>query len=171
MLFTNIAALIAMGVTLQITVSKADGNKLEVGLIPTTETGKSGMSLIAQSFVGTPSELDTEFATIIAGYASANQTLMGQLQAVQTMADAAAKEASEAAATKAAEKKVARPTTTATKTLPGKSPAKVTPSLDDDDDEDQPDPEDRGSAATLAVGQSDAASTSAGQSNQIPFEL
>ena len=60
MLFTNIAALVAMGVTLQITVSKADGNKLEVGLIPTTETGKSGMSLIAQSFVGTPSELDTD---------------------------------------------------------------------------------------------------------------
>lgn len=172
MLFHNIAALIAKGVTLQLTVSQADGDKLEVGLIPMTETGKSGMNLIAKSFVGTATELDAEFATVIAGYAAANLSLMGQLQAVQTMADAAAKEASEAAAqaaaTKAAAKALVKSVAPGTKTLPGTPARKVTPSLDDDDPDGKGDGKSDGAAVSAPSG---ASAAPAGQGNLLPFDL
>ena len=92
-LFKHLAALIAKGVDVQIAVSAADNGKLEVAFLPTSSSGKSGLNLVAKSFVGTPDELDADFSTVVAGYASVNATLADQLAAIQAEADAIADQA------------------------------------------------------------------------------
>lgn len=96
-LFKHLAALIAKGVNVQIDVTAADDGKLEVALIPTSASGKSGLNLVAKSFVGTPDELDADFSNVVAGYASVNATLADQLAAIQAQADAIAAQAQAAA--------------------------------------------------------------------------
>ena len=100
MLFQNIAALVAKGVSLSFHVSQAEGNKLEVGVIPTTATGNSGLELVSKSFVATPEELDAEFTEIISSFASVNSTLKDQLMDVKVRAEVAAEEAKASAAAK-----------------------------------------------------------------------
>ncbi|MDO8280961.1 MAG: PRTRC system protein E [Burkholderiaceae bacterium] len=107
MLFANIAALVAKGVTVQFTITGASEGKLEVSLIPTVEAGTT-LNLVPKSFVGTPQELDAEFGEVIAGYATVNLSLKQQLEDVATVAEAAAKEAAEEAAKKAAKKSATR---------------------------------------------------------------
>lgn len=104
MLFQNIAALVAKGIKLSIQIESADNGKLEVSVIPTSESGKSGVSLVAKSFVATPAELDAEFPAVIAGFAAVNSTLKDQLDAMEAQAAAIAKEAQEAQASKASAK-------------------------------------------------------------------
>lgn len=93
MLFKHLAALIAKGVEVQIAVSAADNGKLEVAFFPTSSTGKSGLNLVAKSFVGTPDELDADFASVVAGYVSVNTSLAEQLATLQAQADAIAADA------------------------------------------------------------------------------
>lgn len=92
-LFKNLAPLIAKGVEVEIAVSAADNGKLEVAFFPTSSSGKSGLNLVAKSFVGTPDELDADFANVVAGYANVNATLADQLATLQAQADAIAAEA------------------------------------------------------------------------------
>lgn len=165
MLFSNLAALVQKGVTVQFVVSKAADGKLEVAVHPSTERA-SGMNLVAKSFVGTPAELDAEFAEIIGGYAVANLSLRDQLEAVQVMVKEAEKQASEEAATKAAEaakkaaaKPASKPTAAASsKPLPA---AKPSPSLLDGGEED---------ADADSEGKSDSAETS-GDAEPMAFTL
>lgn len=76
MLFANIAALVAKGVTVQFTINAASEGKLEVSLIPTAAEGTT-LNLVPKSFVGTPAELDAEFGDVIAGYAAVKRQLVG----------------------------------------------------------------------------------------------
>ena len=115
MLFKNIATLLAKGVSLSFHVSQADAGKLEVGVIPTTATGTSGLELVSKSFVATPEELDAEFAGIIAGFASANATLQDQLLDVKVRAEVAAEEAKAAAAAKSKKSVSPKPGTSASR--------------------------------------------------------
>lgn len=92
-LFKNLAALIAKGADVQITVSAADNGQLEVGFIPTSSSGKTGMNLVAKSFVATPEALDAEFPAVVAGYVNVNVTLADQLSSMQAQADAIAEQA------------------------------------------------------------------------------
>lgn len=163
MLFANIAALVAKGVTVQFTINAASEGKLEVSLTPTAAEGTT-LNLVPKSFVGTPAELDAEFGDVIAGYAAVNLSLKQQLEDVATVAKAIEKEASDAAARKAAAKPAPRTSGTA------KSPAK-TPTLieggGDQDGVDGADGEDGGQAGVEAS----TPPGTVGQSQVLPLEL
>lgn len=136
MLFQNIAALIAKGVKLTIQIERADDGKLEVSVIPTSETGKSGASLVAKSFVATPAELDAEFPAVIAGFATANLTLQEQLESMESLAQQVIKDAQATVKTAQANARTNPPKSA----LPA---AKAGPELlggagDDDSDDDGP---------------------------------
>lgn len=126
MLFQQISALTNKGVKVSIEIADAGDGKLEVSVIPTSLSGKTGVSLVAKSFIATPAELDAEFTSVIASYAAANASLREQLaafdlQVEQAAADAKAEAESNSKA-KAAVKPGAGSTGSNTATKPGKSP-------------------------------------------------
>lgn len=165
MLFANIAALVAKGVTVQFTVNSAPEGKLEVNLIPTAEGGTT-LNLVPKSFVGTPAELDAEFAEVIAGYATVNLTLKQQLEDVATVASAAAKEASEAAVKKSATKPAGRNTGN-TKGVGGKSPTLI----EGDDSQQEEEQEEGSTGGDNTSSGAPAASIPGAQSQTLPLEL
>lgn len=128
MLFQNIAALVAKGVVINMQITGADNGQLEVSIVPTSTTGKSGMSLVAKSFVASPAELDEGFADVIASYSVTNSSLKDQLEAMEAQAAQALKDAQEAkaAANASAPKSVS-------KSVAGVKKA-VVPTLMSDDD-------------------------------------
>lgn len=135
MLFSNIAALVAKGVTINFTVTAAAEGQLEVNVVPSIDSGKAGMGLVARSFTATPAELDAEFPAIMASYANANLSLKQQLAAAEEAIEAAGKEAAASTAAKAAEKAASKPVTH-TVSKPGAKPSSRVPTLSDDDDAD-----------------------------------
>lgn len=152
MLFQNLAALTAQGITVTMQIEQAENGQLEVSVIPTSNSGKSGVNLVPKVFVATPQELDAEFAEVIAGFCGVNLTLKQQLETMNSQAEDAAKAAQEAP-------KASRPaasTAPKTSTLPGK---KLGAELNDDRDDDTP-----GSAT--APGASDTTTA-----NPMPFLL
>ena len=157
MLFQNIAALVAKGVTLSFHVSQADDGKLEVGVIPSTTSGASGLDLVAKSFVATPAELDLEFAAVIADYAKTNMTLQEQLMEVKVKADVAAEEARAEAA-----KKTVKPA--AGRKVAGSGSKLNVDAGDDDNDDDLPGD---GGETDLSTSASDLGSTQ----TPMPFTL
>ncbi len=148
MLFTNIANLTAKGIKIAIEVSAAGDGRLEVNVIPSTETGKSGLNLVAKSFVATPQELDMEFAEVINGFAGVNLTLQQQLEQVQAAATEVARLATE-------EAKAASKTKATSKANSSPSPKRSGPELseedDDDDDEVKGKPEQSGSCTNNQI--------------------
>jgi PRTRC genetic system protein E len=166
MLFANLAALVAKGVTVQFTVLAAADGKLEVNVIPSVAGGTSSLNLVPKSFVATPEELDTEFQDVIAGYATANLTLKQQLEDVETVAAAAAKEASENAARK--------PTTTTKKSGAARPAVKsggagAPTLLDSEEDEDQD--HDSGTGGSDEISTVGGGSQGAVQSEPLPLTL
>lgn len=164
MLFANLAALIAKGVTVQFTVLAAADGKLEVNVIPSVTGGSSDLNLVPKSFVGSAEELDAEFPDVIAGYTKANLTLMQQLEDVKIVADAAGREAAEKAAAAAANKKPPAARTSAAR----KPAAPAAPTLETPDDETSDDDGDDTPEGSEA-GTTTAAPT--GGSEPIPFTL
>ncbi len=166
MLFANLAALIAKGVSVQFTVLAASDGKLEVNVIPSVAGGTSTLNLVPKSFVATPQELDAEFPDVIAGYASANMTLKQQLEDVETVAAAAAKEASEAAA-----KKSATTTKRSTPARPVSRPAggSTAPTLLEDDNNDDDDAD--GNADETSDSTVGASSQGSAQAEPLPLTL
>lgn len=163
MLFKNLAPLIARGVTVQFTVLAAADGKLEVNVIPTTEGGSTGLNLVSKSFVATPDELDLEFPEVIAGYSTANLSLKQQLEDVKTVAEAVAKEASEAAARKSASAPAKPGIARAASSKPA---GKTEPTLLEEEEE-------VSGGEDLATG-GDGPSTAGGEANQsqtLPLEL
>ena len=160
MLFANIAALVAKGVTVQFTINAASEGKLEVSLIPTAAEGTT-LNLVPKSFVGTPAELDAEFGDVIAGYAAVNLSLKQQLEDVATVAKAIEKEASETAARKSTAKSAVRTA------APVKSPAKTPTLIEGGDDQDEDDGEGGGEAG----GEDSTPPATVGQSQVLPLEL
>lgn len=134
MLFTNIAALVAKGVKLNIQIEQADNGQLEVSVIPTCVTGKSGANLVAKVFVATPAELDADFASVVASFATINLTLHEQLEIVAAEAAEVAKNAQQVAKTA---QSTARTTPSRVSGSTSGLPAKKTGPelLDDGDDE------------------------------------
>lgn len=145
MLFEQLAQLVANGITLSLTVAKATEGKIEVTVVPSAETGKSGFNLVPKTFTATPAEFDAEFAEIMRGYAQTNISLKDQLAAVDAVAAQTAKEASDAAvgATKPATKALTGPRGTAKssprdsspKLLSGPSGSSPAPDAEEQDDE------------------------------------
>jgi PRTRC genetic system protein E len=141
-LFTTMAALVARGVRLTITVAQADGGNIEVGILPTSETGTTAVALVPKSFVASPADFDAEFPAILAGFCQANSSLKDQLAAVQVLTEQAGREASEKAVqTPTATKR--KPGTVATSVGSSAGKAKAEPELlgggeSDHDEEDEP---------------------------------
>lgn len=116
MLFQNIAALVLQGVRLNIEIVAADAGKLEVNVLPTSETGKTGLGLVGKCFVATPQELDAEFADVMASFTAGNLTLKEQLAQAEAEIAATAAKAAEAKVATAVTKPQSRP-------APAKRPA------------------------------------------------
>lgn len=133
MFFANIHALLKRGVTLQLIVNAVDGEMIEVTVLPSTEKGTAGTGLVAKTFTATAAELDAEFPSIMQGYSQANTSLKDQLAAVEVMAAAASKAASEAVAAKANK---STGTTKGRSTAHAKSEPRLTEGADDEDDVD-----------------------------------
>lgn len=134
MLFKHLFALTQKGVKLTITVESADDGKLEVCVLPESETGKSGISLVSKSFVATPEELDAEFPDVVASFAQTNSSLKDQLAQFEVQAAQVVKDAE--AAAKAAKPAKAAPTTN---TKPSqKGPLDVRGEMREDGDDDLP---------------------------------
>lgn len=123
MLFQKLAALTAKGVNVNIQISQAAEGKLEVAFIPTSESGKSGIALVAKAFTATPEELDAEMGMVIDGYVKANTSLAEQLVELELQAEQAAATAREEAEAKATQKAATKATSSTSVTRkPGKAP-------------------------------------------------
>lgn len=150
MLFTNIAALVAKGIKLTLTVEQAGEGMVEVTVVPSAadpSANKSGVSLVAKSFKATPAEFDAEGAEIIKSFCASTLTLKEQLQAADQMIAQAAKQASDVAVT-ASTKPATKPalkaaTTAAAPKAAGRAAPELLPqgsgSADDDADDDAQD--------------------------------
>lgn len=120
MFFTSIQALLAscQGISLSVTPAANAGN-LSVTVIPLL--GKDGEKVDAAlktplNLVGTPAELDAEFAQLIATFTEGRKSLAEQLEAATTIMEAAKKASAAStakAAGKAAAKQVATPAVSA----------------------------------------------------------
>ena len=159
MLFQNIAALVAKGIKLSIQIEQSDDGKLEVSVIPTSETGKSGFSLVSKSFIATPAELDAEFPAVIAGFATANFSLSEQLASMEQQAAETAAAALEAS--KAAQAAKPKSPTKHMTSLPAK---KAGPDLNDFEEDDEPEDHDVAPAATSGT-------PAAATNDPMPFML
>lgn len=134
MLFKNIAALVSKGVTLQLIINPAADGKLEVNVLPSTETGATGTNLVGKSFVATPEELDAEFADIMAGYGQSNLTLKEQLAEMKAEAEQAAAKTKEEATEKAAAKAASKPALSSPRSVstPRRAPTLIAADPDDE---------------------------------------
>lgn len=131
MMFSNIHSLLKRGVSLNLVISAAGDEKIEVSVLPSSAKDGAASNLVAKTFTATAEELDAEFPQILAGYCEANVSLQDQLLAVKVMAEQVAKDASEQAViakpNKAAKTPGSRPVTT------NKSPTLMEGGDDDDE--------------------------------------
>lgn len=111
MLFKNIAALVAQGISLDLQIVGVANNRLEVTVIPKTESGKTGVSLVPVPFTGTPEEFDNEFANLIGNFGAKTLALKDQLADIDRLVQATAENAKAAAL--AAEKATKKPRSSA----------------------------------------------------------
>ncbi len=142
-LFQQFAPLVAAGVTIQMKLS-ANGEKLQLDLIPVAKENKAGITLTPKALVATAAELDAQLPTFLESYLASQVTISGlieqsqaELTAAEEAAKALAEQARAAAATKAASKAVSKPG--AKPSAPLKKPRDMTAGLmtgDDDDTED-----------------------------------
>lgn len=98
-MFTELAPL-AKSTTLNVIVT-AEGENLRVIVMPkAAKEGENPALSTPLSLVGTPAELDAQFATIITGYTASRTSLEEALLASQTVMEAAKKDSVSAAAKK-----------------------------------------------------------------------
>ena len=98
--------------TVLITVARESGTTIRATVVPkrTSETENAAVST-PLSFVGTPEELDRDFAKELAAYGDTHRQLGSTLAQAKATMEAAAKAAQEEAKRKAEEKRKARPAT------------------------------------------------------------
>ena len=109
--------------TVLITVARDSGTTIRATVVPkrTSESENAALST-PLSFVGTPEELDCEFAKGLAAYVDTHRQLGSTLAQAKATMEAAAKTAQEEARRKADEKRKARPS------VPAPTPAVTTQS-------------------------------------------
>ena len=108
-MFTELMPLLA-GRTVLITVARESDTTIRVNVCPkrTTESENAALST-PLSFVGTPEELDRDFARELAAYVDTHRQLGSSLAQAKATMEAAAKAAQEEAKRKADEKRKAKP--------------------------------------------------------------
>jgi PRTRC genetic system protein E len=95
-LFQQFAPLVAAGVTIQMKLS-ANGEKMQLDLIPVAKENKAGITLTPKALVATAAELDAQLPTFLESYLTSQVTISGlieQSQAELSAAEEAAKAAS-----------------------------------------------------------------------------
>lgn len=139
-LFQQFAPLVAAGVTIQMKLS-ANGEKMQLDLIPVAKENKAGITLTPKALVATAAELDAQLPTFLESYLASQVTISGlieQSQAELTAAEEAAKaladQARTAAANKAASKAASKPG--AKPSTPLKKPRDMTAGLMTGDEDD-----------------------------------
>jgi len=100
--------------TVLITVARDSGTTIRATVVPkrTSESENAALST-PLSFVGTPEELDCEFAKELAAYVDTHRQLGSTLAQAKATMEAAAKAAQEEAKRKADEKRKAKPSASA----------------------------------------------------------
>lgn len=114
-MFASIAELLSPGAALVLIISKDEAGDLNVNITPKGDLKNKALNA-GLNLVASPEELDREFATVMAQYATARASLVEQVEAAATVlgkegaavATATAKELAAPAKTKT------RPTATAT---------------------------------------------------------
>jgi len=110
-LFTELMPLLA-GRTVLITVARESDTTLRVNVVPKKVKEDENVALSTPlSFVGTPEELDRDFARELASYVDTHRQLGSTLMQAKATMEAAAKAAQEEAKRKADEKRKAKPST------------------------------------------------------------
>lgn len=116
-MFTELAPL-AKSTTLNVIVT-AEGENLRVIVMPkAAKEGENPALSTPLSLVGTPAELDAQFATIITGYTASRTSLEEALLASQTVMEAAKKDSVSAAAKKTTKAATSTPAAPAKNTEP-----------------------------------------------------
>lgn len=124
-MFQNLAALVAK-TPLSLTLTM-EGDAMTVIVIPKGDDKSDQALSTPLALTGSPAELDAEFASLISSYTQSRQSLAEQLEAAQTVMQAAAKSATTKAA-KANQK-------TANKPAPGTTAQSGEDDGDEDDDD------------------------------------
>ena len=107
--------------TVLITVARESGTSIRATVVPKGTSERENAALSTPlSFVGTPEELDRDFANELASYVDAHRQLGSTLAQAKATMEAAAKAAQEEAKSKADEKRKAR------SAIPAKAPAPST---------------------------------------------
>jgi len=126
--FTELMPLLAER-TVLITVARESDTTIRVNVCPKRIIESENAALSTPlSFVGTPEELDRDFAKELAGYTDAHRQLGSTLAEAKATMEAAAKAAQEEAKRKAEEKRKAKPAAStpapavATQPVPSASP-------------------------------------------------
>ncbi len=113
--------------TVLITVARESDTTLRVNILPKQIKESENPALTTPlSFVGTPEELDRDFARELAGYVDAHQRLSSSLAEAKAVMEAAAKAAQEEAKRKAEEKRKSRTPNSTSASTPSDQPADAT---------------------------------------------
>jgi len=125
--FEKFAALTAAGVVFHLTM-RAAGTNMQLELLPVADPGKTGISLLPRTFVGTAQELDAEIPSFLDSYLVTTSNLREQMDAANAALKKAELEAQEAVK-KAAEVKTASKNAAKSSSAPTKSLSKTVPGL------------------------------------------
>ena len=130
-MFTELMPLLAER-TVLITVARESDTTIRLNVCPKRTTESDSVALSTPlSFLGTPEELDRDFAKELAAYVETHRQLSSTLAEAKATMEAAAKAAQEEAKRKAEEKrkpKSSTPTPAPSSTTPPASSAKFDPS-------------------------------------------
>ncbi len=108
-MFTELMPLLA-GRTVLITVARESDTTVRATVIPKrAKEGENAVLATPLSFVGTPEELDRDFAKELTAYVDTHQQLSSTLARAKATMEAAAKAAQEEAKRKADERRKAKP--------------------------------------------------------------
>jgi PRTRC genetic system protein E len=124
--FTELMPLLAQR-TVLITIARENGETLRVNVLPKRATDGENPALTTPlSFVGTPEELDRNFAGEIADYVDAHQRLGSTLAEAKAATEAAAKAAQEEAKRKAEERRKSKTSSSTSTSTPSEPPPAAT---------------------------------------------
>jgi PRTRC genetic system protein E len=150
-LFRQFAPLIAAGVTVHLKLS-ANGENMQLDLIPVAKENKAGISLSPKALVASAAELDEKLPAFLETYLASQVRISDLIEASQKELEAAeeAAKAAALAAKETASKAPAKATSGTRTATPAatKKPRNMTDGLMDDDDE----ADDTGSGETTVNG-------------------
>lgn len=133
MKLATLNTLIQAGVTFNLRLSKADGDKIQFDVLPVSEKNKSGINLAPKSILGTAQELDEFLPTFFEKYALSCRSIKLTTEALEAELAADEQHAAQVAKEVAEERKTAHKTTTAKSVTPVKPARNLDAGMIDDE--------------------------------------